>query len=111
MVNKRVWLGMLVMVFGITVAGYSSITIDQRVIGTWQCVEGKIWVFNADGTGSVDGSNRLRYTMFSSKIAIYMDTSTGIFPVSTLVSDYIVSGRTFVLHNPLRAVWLERRMQ
>ena len=90
--------------------GSATVLVDNRLIGTWKCVEGRSWVFKADGTGSVDGTN-FRFTSFTNKITTYVEATTSVFPVRTMVSDYIVStnSRTCILYNPLGAVWLERQ--
>ena len=101
---------MLTMVFVIATTGSATVPVDQRLIGTWKCVEGRTWIFKADGTGSVDGAD-FRFTSFTNKITTYVEATTNVFPVRTMVSDYIVStnSRTCILYNPLGAVWLERR--
>ncbi|MCL2689469.1 MAG: hypothetical protein FWE57_06445 [Chitinispirillia bacterium] len=101
---------MLAIIFITVTAGNATVPVDQRLIGTWKCVEGRTWIFKADGTGSVDGAD-FRFTSFTNKIVTYVKATTNVFPVRTMVSDYIVStnSRTCILYNPLGAVWLERR--
>jgi len=109
MTNKIVWFCILTLLIAVT-GNASSFSIDQRLIGTWKSAEGKTWIFNADGTGSVD-DNSFRFTSFSNKIATYISVHAGIFPMGTVVSDYVVStnGRTFILYTSTGAVWLEKK--
>ena len=79
MANKRLWLGMLVMVlvFGMTVVGCADSNLDSKLNGTWDIGNGYITKYkNGEWETSFDGvpSSRGTYTTKDNTL-----TETGIF--------------------------------
>jgi len=78
---------------------------EQRIVGTWvEENDGKVWIFNANGTGTVDGI-ALKWGVAQNKIAIVLDKET-------LVMDYTLStdGKTLLISIVLgRGYFLKRR--
>lgn len=78
---------------------------EQRIVGTWaEENDGKVWVFNANGTGTVDGT-ALKWGVAQNKIAIILNSET-------LIMDYTLSadGRILLISLTLgRGYFLKRR--
>jgi hypothetical protein len=50
---------------------------DSRISGTWANVDGSIWTFDSDGTGSREGGNltRLKWTVLEGKVVMFLSGS------------------------------------
>ena len=103
-------LGFLILFSGICFA--QTVNNETRIIGTWSTHDGKTWVFNNNGTMTMDGESH-RFGVTGSKIALYFSN------VLLIIFDYSISsdGRTLVLEGTILDgrnsekwdVWLTRR--
>jgi len=78
---------------------------EQRIVGTWVDEnDGKIWTFNANGTGTVDGIN-IKWGIAQNKIAMVINSET-------LVLDFTISsdGRILLMSLTMgRGYFLRKR--
>ena len=53
--------------------------VDSRLVGTWEELDGTIWVFNSSGDGTISGESTIRFTFFSNFLIIYGETYQSAF--------------------------------
>jgi len=102
----------LVLIFSILLLCFLSLELfaqsqnnEQRIVGTWVDEnDGKVWVFNINGTGTVDGTE-LKWGVAQNKIAMIINSET-------LIMDYTISsdGRTLLISFVMgRGYFLKKR--
>jgi hypothetical protein len=77
--------------------------VNQRLVGRWVGVDGVLWVFNADGSGTRDKGN-IMHSFFQDKIIMFLPD--GSPEVSLYDYNYSADGGTLFLINPASAIWL-----
>ena len=91
-----VFLALSMMVIGICAAQNSDTA--QRIVGTWIDAgdNTNTWVFNQNGTGTMNKGTPFRYFIISDKIAILLQNGRNTV---TLVCDFVISndGRTMII--------------
>jgi len=91
----------------------TAVTIDKRIVGTWEDENGRTYVINPDGTGEHRG-RVFKYSFFSDKIIMSLASDGGRYSSgdnSTSVMNYVFStdGKTFIVYNSLGASWLTKK--